>query len=42
MDGALLFKCNLTNELDDTYGDIHCLIIDLQRNVIREVESEVQ
>ncbi|KAL4430490.1 hypothetical protein ABPG74_005415 [Tetrahymena malaccensis] len=38
---ALLFKNDLCNQLDQKYGDIQSKIIDIQRDIVREIEQQI-
>ncbi|EGR33352.1 hypothetical protein IMG5_055310 [Ichthyophthirius multifiliis] len=38
---ALLFKCDICVDLDLQYGDIQSKIIDIQREILREIEFEI-
>ncbi|KAL4475544.1 hypothetical protein ABPG72_009233 [Tetrahymena utriculariae] len=38
---ALLFKNNLCYQLDIKYGDIQSRIIDIQRDILREIEQQI-
>ncbi|EAS05117.2 MutS domain V protein (macronuclear) [Tetrahymena thermophila SB210] len=38
---ALLFKNDLCNQLDLKYGDIQSRIIDIQRDIVREIEQQI-
>lgn len=42
MNNFLYFKNSFTNELDNAYGDIYEQIINLEQEILRNIEAEVE